>query len=499
MSTTLPVSDVVTVAISLSPTPPQARAFNSALVLGTSTVLPLYDRVRTYTQLVGGVDADFASNTDEYKAAAAWFGRSAEGVVPPPLKIGRRFTADQAASLRGGQADQTLADWTAITNGGFDININGTNRQISAINFSAATSLTDVAADLQTALQAVLSSTTCTYDATRKRFVITSPTTGTASTIGYAVPPTHSGGPFTDISTMMAATVTSGAQTTQGIAAENVTAAWTASAAFDAGWYGMIITGTTVQDSKDSMAFAEVGGYFFMDATADINCTDPTSTTDLAYYCHNQGYNNSAVFFDNANSDKFICASALCKMLAVDYTQPNSVLTLKFKLAPGYAPVSVNETQRAALNGKKCNYYALFGNVPMFAEGTVGVGRFIDEVIGLASLQAGVQNAVFTALYTNPTKVPQTDAGSVQLTGPIDQVLDQYRVNGFLAAGIWKGPPIGQIATGDFVPNGWYSVASPVSSQSVSDRAARKAPPIQALGIGAGAVHSSAIVFNFQR
>lgn len=492
----LPVADIVTVAVSVSPAAPQAKGFGTELILGTSAILPLYARVRTYTALVGGVDADFASNTLEYKAAAAVFSRNP---APSQVKIGRWFTAAQSGQLRGGTVSSLLSDYTGITNGGFDISINGTNRQIFALNLSGAADLPAVATLIQTKLAAAVAGTTCTWDATNKRFVIVvAASTGTGSTIGYAVAPTGGSSP-TDQSTFLGLTSGAGGLAMAGIALETMSAALSASAAFDPNFYGLEVTSVVVQDRKDAAAWAQAAKVIFFNTISDANAEDAAATSDLAYFFKGLGYDHVVTFFDNVNSDLFLSSSAMACMFAVDYTQPNSFITLKFKQAVGYAPVPITETQRLALEGKNCNYYADFGGFSMFANGVVANGRFIDEVIGLDWLQAQVQNAVFTAMATTPTKIPQTNAGALVLTQAISGALSAARTAGLLAPGYWTGPAVGEIKTGDFLENGYYVFASPVATQSASDRSARKAPAITAIGIGAGAIQSAAIGFTFQR
>lgn len=495
MPQNLPVSDIVTVSVSVSPAAPQARSFGIPLILGTSAVLPLYDRVRTYTKLAGGVDADFASNTPEYKEASAAFAKKIASV-----KIGRQFTAAQSGILRGGApVDQVLADYTAITNGGLDISINGVNRQIFALNLSGAADLPAVAALMQTKLAAAVASTTCTYDATNKRFVVTvAGTTGTGSTIGFAVAPTGGSTP-TDVSTLFAFTNVAGAQLTQGIAIETVTAAWAANAAWDSGWYGMDICSTVVQDIKDSMAFAQANGYFFVSGFADANAMDSAATSDLSYFAKNLNYDHVALFFDNVNPDKGLGMQGLAEMLNTDYTQPNSVKTLHGKQAVGYAPLVVSETQRLALEGKNCNYLANFGAYAMFSPGKVANGRFIDEVIGLDWFAAQAQNNVFTEIVTTTTKIPQTDEGAARLVKAITLACESAKTAGLFAPGVWTGPDTGEIKNGQFLPLGYYVFAAPVSSQSASDRAARKSPPLTAIAILAGAIHSAAVGVTIQR
>lgn len=492
----LPVADIVTVTISVSPAAPQAQGFGTELILGSSAVLSLDQRIRTYTALAGGVDADFASNTLEYKAAAAVFARNP---APSQVMIGRWFTAAQSGRLRGGSASALLAAYTGITNGGFDVSINGANKQIFGLDFSGAASLAAVATLIQTKLAAAVASTTCTWDAVYNRFVIVvAGTTGTGSTIGFASAPTGGSSP-TDQSAFLGFTSVSGAAVYAGIAIESMTAALTASASFNPGWYGLGITSVVTQDAKDAAAYCQTAKKIFMLTIADANATDSTATSDLAYFFSNAGYDHTSVFFDNVNADLFESNSAMACMFAVDYTQPDSFITLKFKQAPGYAPVPITETQRLALEGKNCNYYADFGGFSMFANGTVANGRFIDEVIGLDWLQAQVQNAVFTTLATATTKIPQTDTGVVRLTQAVSGALEKAKSAGLLAPGYWTGPTVGEIKTGDYLPNGYYVFAQPVAQQSASDRSARKAPPITAIGIGAGAIHSANVGFTFQR
>ena len=87
----------------------------------------------------------------------------------------------------------------------------------------------------------------------------------------------------------------------------------------------------------------------------------------------------------------------------------------------------------------------------------VANSRFIDEIIGLDWLTDALQNGLFSVLATAITKVPQTDAGVARLTGGMVQPFNQGRSNGLLAPGYWTGDPIGEVNTGDFLPNGFSS------------------------------------------
>jgi hypothetical protein len=487
----LPVSDIVSVQILVAPQAPVAAGFGVGLILGTSTILPLEERIRTYTTLVGGVDADFASTTEEYKAAAAYFGQTP---APSQLKIGRQFLTAQAGKLRGSSGVSALvSSYTGIGNGGFDIVINGVNRQIFGLDFSTATTMADVATALQTKLAAALASTTCTWTGTH--FVITSPTTGTSSLVGFASAPTGGSSP-TDASAVLGFTLASGALAVAGIALESVTDALAASKAFDASFYGLALTSAVVQDIKDAMAWSQPAKVALFYTSSDPNAKLSAATSDLFFFAKNLGYDYSIGVYSNT---PYAAVSAMARAFVVDFAQPNSTITLKFKQLPGIGIDTITETERLALEGKNANYYTSFGGFAMLANGTVANGRFFDEVHGLDWLQATVQNAVFTVLATSVSKVPQTDAGVSKLVQAAEGAFRQATANGLLAPGVWTGQNLGEVKSGDFLPTGFYIYAQPVSQQLAADRALRKSPPLTAIGIGAGAIHTVALTFTFQR
>lgn len=501
MSSSLSIDDVVTVTVNVSPAGAQARSFSNMLILGSSTVLPLYSRTQTYggggtAALASMVAAGYSISSEEYKAAQIAFQQKPQ---LPQVKVGRRFLAAQPGALLGAAVTASIPTLQAVTAGGFDIAINGTPEQVAGLNFSADTTLAQVAATIQTALQALVASTLCV--AVGSQLVITSPTTGTSSTIGYAAAPTHSGSP-TDVSTLLGLAAGTGAFGYPGIAIENMTQSWTASSVFDPNFYGMVIAGGSTQDIKDTMAFADTGVYLHAYTTNDPNALLSSDTTDLFSYAQAQGYQNS---FGQWSNTAYAAVSALARMLIVDLTQPNSAITLKFKQEPGVAPDAINETQRLVLEAKNANYYTNFAapssgsGFAMFAQGKVANGSFIDQVFNLAWAQANLQLVYFNALAQALTKIDLDDSGMQIIVQALDKVMDQLAAAKVLSPGIWNGTGVGEVNTGDYVPNAYYTYASPVSTLTQTQRNNRVAPPITILGTGAGAVHSGSVQFNFQQ
>lgn len=95
MAQGLPVSNVVNVDIIMSPTAATGRNFGSLLILGTSTVIPVSERIRLYTASED-VGEDFGTDSPEYDAALTFFSQSP---TPTQVYIGR-----WAKTLESGEA-----------------------------------------------------------------------------------------------------------------------------------------------------------------------------------------------------------------------------------------------------------------------------------------------------------------------------------------------------------------------------------------------------------
>jgi len=122
-------------------------------------------------------------------------------------RTGRLGTTGQLAATAGtargtGIVEQDIAAWNAISDGSFQISINGAATNITGLDTSASADLSVVAGEIETLLQAVgsggFTAATCTYDAGTRQFTITSGTTGSSSTVSDVSP--HSSATGTDVS-----------------------------------------------------------------------------------------------------------------------------------------------------------------------------------------------------------------------------------------------------------------------------------------------------------
>ncbi|MDY4387894.1 DUF3383 family protein [Pectobacterium aroidearum] len=81
----LPLSNVVNVDVIMSPTAATGRNFGSLLILGTSTIIPVTERLRLYSG-VEDIGDDFGVDSPEYAAATVFFSQSPK---PTQVYIGR--------------------------------------------------------------------------------------------------------------------------------------------------------------------------------------------------------------------------------------------------------------------------------------------------------------------------------------------------------------------------------------------------------------------------
>jgi len=490
----LSVSDVVNVQVSLTPVAAAVRNFGSLLILGSSDIIDVTERRRLYSS-IDAVAADFGTSAPEYLAANLFF---AQRPQPSMLYIGRWARTATAGLLHGGllaTSEQALSLWATIANGAFKVTIDGVLKSLTALNFSAVTNMNGVASVINTALGVAGS---CVWNAVYNRFDIKSSTTGSTSTVSYATSPSSG----TDISAQLRLTAASGASApVDGIAAETALASATLHAA-SSDWYGLLIADTAASSSDHLAVAGFVEGAnpsrVYGVTTQDASTLVPSTSSDLASQL--KALNYSRTFTQYSSSSAYAAASIFGRAFTVDFAANNTTITLMYKSEPSVTAETLNETQAAALKAKNCNVFVNYNNSTAIIQyGTMANGFFFDEVHGTDWLQNDMQTAIYNALYTSPTKIPQTDAGVNQLVTVASQSCERAVKNGLVAPGVWTGPDLGSLSTNDTLPSGFYVFAPPVASQSSSDRAARKAPTLQAAIKLAGAIHIANVLINVNR
>lgn len=480
---------IVNVTVAFSPLATQTRNFGALLILGSSGVIDTNTRIRSYSSITG-VATDFGTTAPEYLAALQFFSQNPQ---PSILYIGEWAKTATKGQLLGAPlttAQQAIAPFQAITTGAITFTIDGTAVPLTAINLASAQNLNAVAGILTTALT---THGTMVWNAALSQFIVTSSTTGVSSTVAATA--------ATPLAALLKVQTTDATQSVAGIAAETLPAAVTLLADKSVLWYGLAIAdpAPATADILAVAAFieAEVPSRILGVTSMDANELVPGQTTSLGYQLNQLARMRTFVQYSSTNP--YAAVSALGRAFTVDFSGSRTTITLKFKNEPGVIAENLSQTQASALAANKVNVFASYTNgSSILQEGTMSNGYFFDEVQGLDWLQNGVQTDVYNLLLQAP-KVPQTDAGVAQIVGVINNRLTQGVTNGLIAAGVWNASGFGSLDTGDTLPNGFYTYAPLIATQSQADREARKAPLIQVAVKLAGAIHFVNVAINVNR
>lgn len=494
MPTGLPVSRLISASASLTPAGAQYANIETLLLLGDSNVIDTTTRIRSYNTLTA-VAADFGTSAAEYLAAALFFGQNPQ---PTQLYIGRWARTATSGALYGAPlttAQQLLANFTAVSSGGFKIQVDaGSLTNVATINLSAATSLSNVAALITTALTGASIGATCTW--TGSQFDFTSNTTGATSVVSFLQAPTSG----TNLAPLLGGVSTSGGYTVGGIAAETALAAVQALNSLSTFWYALSFAAATMPGNSDYVAIAgyiEATNHLFGITTSDANAINSANSTDIASQLTALGYTRTFVQYSTTNA--YAAVSIFGSLLTTQFNGSNTMPTVAWKVEPGVAYEPLSQNAASVLDTKRYNYFANFQNgASVLVNGTCCGAAYIDEIFGLDWLQNRIQTNIFTLLASQP-KIPQTDVGIHQIVTVIDQSMQAAITNGFVAPGVWQAAGFGQLITGDYLSKGFYIYAPPLSTQSSVDRAARKTPVIQVAIKLAGAVHTVNALLSVNR
>ena len=194
----IPASQIVTVNPRLLTPGGNDLEFNG-LLLSASEVIPSSQMALPFPD-ADSVGKYFGLDSPEYQAAAIYFqGYNNSFTKPRAFYVGRRVTEDAAPFIRGGAFNAlpsaTLAALREIRDGGMSLMLGSYRGALGSVDFSGASSLSDVAQILQTALRKVdaggeaWTNATVAYSSLFDAFTITGGAAGADEGVNYAEAP----------------------------------------------------------------------------------------------------------------------------------------------------------------------------------------------------------------------------------------------------------------------------------------------------------------------
>lgn len=493
----LEISDIVRVTASVRPRGVLRRGLGNLLFLTTDdSVLSAggAGKVRSYSRFSAVAD-DFDAGTQPYIAAQIWFSQSP---FPRNFAVGRWANVAANSTITGG-APSALAMLQAVSDGSFRFN----GVDVTAVDFSGATSYADVAAALQTAFRAAdaaFAAATVTYSASPSRFEIDM---GSFAMFSGVFEP-HSAGTGTDISSLLGLDAASGATYRQGSDQEDAADALDAIAEL-AEFYFVVVerafNGT--QTMRDVSAWAGAGEYMFSAESNEAGALVANeAVTELAQMSALQSPRTWATWSRTAD---YKAASIAARFSSVEFEAPNSLITGKFKTLIGTTPDTITLTEKQELDRKRVNHYSPFGTDNIYAEGqTLSNGGWIDVQYWLDWIVNAIRVDVYNLLRSSP-RVPQTPAGMSTIKEVIERVCQRGVVNGGIAPRqVSPGMALDirqatRVLDFDgFLSAGYLVYVTPIAEQSQADREAREAPPFRVWLAGSGAVHFADVDLTFE-
>ncbi len=318
------------------------------------------------------------------------------------------------------------------------------------------------------------------------------------SSVGYAT-----AGSGTDISSLLGLTSARSLALIPGYDAETPVECAAILANKTNNWYGLMFQASVQPTDEESL---DVSGLIEALDTKRIYGVTITDTSVLSSLVSNDlaslqaaaGYLRS---FCQYSENAYAVASLFGRIFSVNFNAQNSTITLMYKQEPSVVPQNLSTTEANTLKEKRCNVFVTYDNdTAIIQYGVMSGPAFIDEIHNLDWFVNAVQTACCNALYTTPTKIPQTDAGSNQLVNIINGVCGEAVNNGMVAPGVWTSTQeFGQLKQNMYLKDGYYVYVQPMALQSQADRELRKCPPIQIAIKLAGAIQEIDITIEVNR
>lgn len=452
-------------------------------------------RVRLYTDMEA-VAEDFGSSQQAYRAATTFFSQPRRSAT---FAVGKMFVDPVAGFMKTKAVGTDVNAWKAVTDGSFNITVDGSSVDVTALDFSSVTSLDDVAS--------VVSAGSAAFSCVNSngQFIFTSATTGDLSTVSALATVDPASG--TDISGELFLNgqddagdptddviIVPGYAPTGQIADELdlIEEAASTTGTFVYGWC-MDKTFRDSQDQIDTATWIEARKANLALCLNSPFVKDPASTSDIGYLLsQTANIRTFTTYHDNAYYYPEVAIMA--QMLGVDYRSENATITAKFKDLVGIPTVGVNSTDMAVLLSKRVNTFTAVGNnARTYREGQQeNSAWFIDDLINLDNFEEELQTAVYNVFLQNG-KVPYNEKGINLLRSAIVSVCERYVFNGTLSERQIS------VTAGDNKPSiepAYIITNTPLALVSDSDRAQRIGPPFKVKLNLTGAIHSVSIDVN---
>lgn len=490
------ISNVISVSLTSSAELADRDQMNLVAIMTSQQdgTISTANRYEIYTD-IASVITDFGSSSAMAEYAASFFATSPNsvnasgGLVAGYWRGAQETVAATAGILTGAQITEvTMIDsLQAITDGSFDIDVDGATENITGLDFQEATT----AANVVTLLNAEFAGCTASY--ANSKFTITSDTTGVTSLLTFPV--AAAGGTF--VGELLGIATGTGAAITAGAASailsvetkvEGITAVKAAIGVKGA----MFIDKPSDADVALLGTWAQANDILMYDVFHD---TDNllVDTTNAVWSIKLAGHTNYRMLFSLSGNRK-MAASYMARVHSVNFAAENSTFTMHLKElsvpAEEYTQTQITNAKTVGLD-----LYTTIKNTSVLL--TSGANDFADARYNLMAFEDALQTDLYNLLRGTGTKIPQTIQGVNRLVDQCEKTSREFVRSGVFAPGTWTITDFfGDQTTFDtnIEDNGFYWLAGSLADQSAVSRANRESPVIQGAVKLAGAIHQVSVV-----
>lgn len=487
---TLSIANVINVIITKSPKGLAMPSVNS-IGLFTNEIPNNADVYRTYLN-ARDVAVDYGTSSITAQMASALFAQTPNILSGDGRLVIMPLQASVSATAGGFTTPNISANLSAIlalTNGSLRVVLNGTNKDLTGLNFAGGTTLQDVANVIQAKIL------DCTISVVANTLKFTSKKVGTTSTITLG-----SVGSGTDLSQAGFLNASAGTSTT-GANASGETIANAILRTQELVQYAGVITNLEMEDAVVSSLATSI------QAMDKIFVHHFASSEDIAGICTTiksaSNFKTRCLLYTKslATANLMKCAY-VGRGFSVDFAGTNTTLTMNAKVLATITPdEGITQTIKDNANIAGVDIYTGVAGVPFVFSS--GGNDYFDNVYNQLWFKFALEVAGFNFLYQTTGKVPQTEAGMNGLKDAYRKICAQGVLNAFIGTGLTWNTPDTFGNPDDFKRNitdvGYFIYSLPISQQSQADREARKAPLIQIAVKMAGAVHKSDVLVNIQQ
>lgn len=370
----------------------------------------------------------FGASSEEYKRAAFYFGWISKSITrAKKISFARWVEDDSIPRIYGVKKSHSLSSWQAINSGNLTLTIGGQVEEFTGLDFSTATSLTNVSDIINTAIKARIgdmwAKANSFYDAVNRRFIF-------------------EGGATLD------ATISASGDVADLIG-------WATGAIYSDGALAQPVVDTLINATDASNNFAS---FLFIPELTDeqiIELAEWNDTQNVMYMylvpciASNAeslsaaliGYSGVSLTLTSIEGeyDEMIPGIILA---ATDYSRRNASQNYMFQQFPELTPKVTKTPDSNVYDNLRVNYYGQTQtagqNISFYQRGVMmgGPQDLIDHnIYGNETWLKDAVSAQIMSLLLSVSRVPANDNGRAQLLAIIQSKIEQALFNGTISVG----------------------------------------------------------------